>query len=176
MQRLIFLLMAALATAPAIAQAPLGIYHRWGAFTQADAKRCYALSKAVSSAGRRVHQPYASVSFSPERGGAPQFYVRLSNRKRAGSAVILRIDDRAFQLIGQEIHAWAPDAAADTAIIGAMRTGVALSVETRSEGGTRVRDRYVLRGAASAIDSAAFACASPRRWKKAAARATWRQP
>ncbi len=174
MQRLIYIAIAGVVAAPAIAQAPLGIYHRWGAFTLADAKRCYALSKPVSSAGRRLHQPYASVSFSPERS-TPQPYVRLSNRKRAGSAVILRIDDRAFQLIGQETHAWAPNAAAGTAIVAAMRTGVALSVETRSERGARVRDRYLLRGAASAIDAAAFACASPRRWKKTAASATWRQ-
>ena len=163
MQRLIFLLAAVCLAAPAAGQEPLGIYHRWGAFAQPDAKRCYAISKGLASSGQRPNQPYASVSFSPQHGGSPQFYVRLSHRKRSGSAVILRIDDRIFQLAGRDIHAWAPNGVADAAILAAMRTGVTLSVGTRSERGARVRDRYLLRGAASAVDSAALACAGLRR-------------
>ena len=149
--------------APAAGREPLGIYHRWGAFAEGESKRCYAISKVLPAAGQRLNQPSASVSFSARRGAQPQFHVRLSDRKRLGSAVILRIDDKSFQLIGREADAWAPDAGADAAIVAAMRRGVSLSVETRSVKGTRVRDRYVLRGAASAIDSAAFACAKWRR-------------
>ena len=40
-----------------------------------------------------------------------------------------------------------------------MRTGLALVVETRSTQGLIVRDLYRLRGAATAIDAAAIACA-----------------
>jgi hypothetical protein len=40
-----------------------------------------------------------------------------------------------------------------------MRSGVTMTVETRSERGGIVRDRYALRGAPSAIDAAALACA-----------------
>ena len=43
-----------------------------------------------------------------------------------------------------------------------MRTGIDLVVETRSIRGLLVRDRYRLRGAATAMDAAAIACA-PRR-------------
>jgi hypothetical protein len=40
-----------------------------------------------------------------------------------------------------------------------MRTGIEMSVETRSASGALVRDSYRLRGAATAIDAAAIACA-----------------
>ena len=136
---------------------------RWGAFVRADVKRCYAISKALPAAGQRLSQPYASVSFSADGGANPQLYVRLSSPRRVGSAVILRIDEKSFQLVGREVHAWARNSLADAAILAAMRTGVALSVETRSDRGARVRDRYLLRGAASAVDSAALACAGLRR-------------
>ncbi len=70
-----------------------------------------------------------------------------------------RIDGRSFQLVGRGRDAWAPDARADAEIQAAMRTGLALVVETRSAEGLIVRDLYGLRGAATAIDAAALACA-----------------
>jgi cytochrome c len=85
--------------------------------------------------------------------------VRLSREKRPGSAVLARIDGRSFQLAGGGRDAWAPDAAADGEIQAAMRTGLDLIVETRSTLGRLVRDHYRLRGAATAIDAAAVACA-----------------
>ena len=39
-----------------------------------------------------------------------------------------------------------------------MRTGIAMTVETRAASGRLIRDQYQLRGAASAIDAAALAC------------------
>ncbi len=43
-----------------------------------------------------------------------------------------------------------------------MRTGIDLVVETRTTRGLMVRDRYRLRGAATAMDAAAIACAALR--------------
>lgn len=85
--------------------------------------------------------------------------MRLSREKRDGSAVLLRIDDRTFQLVGGGVNAWAPDGRSDAEIVRAIRTGVSMTVETRSTRGGRVRDFYQLRGAATAIDAAAIACA-----------------
>ena len=73
--------------------------------------------------------------------------------------MLLRIDGRAFQLVGGGRDAWAPDARADADIQAAMRSGLAMVVETRSTQGLIVRDLYRLRGAATAIDAAAIACA-----------------
>ena len=73
--------------------------------------------------------------------------------------MLLRIDGRSFQLLGGGRDAWAPDARADAEIQAAMRTGIDLVVETRSADGRLVRDHYRLRGAATAMDAAAIACA-----------------
>jgi hypothetical protein len=91
-----------------------------------------------------------------------QFYIRFPEPKRQGSAVLLRIDDRTFQLIGGGQDAWAPDARADAEIVAAMRSGLEMRVETRNARGAPMRGGFALRGAATALDAAAIACA-PRR-------------
>jgi hypothetical protein len=76
--------------------------------------------------------------------------------------VLLRVDDRTFQLAGGGINAWAPSPQVDAEIVRAMRRGVGMSIETRSVRGARVREYYQLRGAATAIDAAAIGCAARR--------------
>ena len=156
---LVSLLAVTLVAAPAVAQKqPLGIFFSWGAFAQMSPRKCYAIAQAHNLPDRLKGQAYASVGTWPGRRVRSQLHFRLSRAKRAGSAVILRIDGRAFQLVGGGTNAWAPNARADAALVAAMRTGLEMSVETRSETGGRFRDRYHLRGAASAIDAAAIAC------------------
>jgi hypothetical protein len=136
----------------------LGIFGGWGAFIEGG--RCYAIARPAETtpAGGR---PFASVGHWPPRRGG-QLHVRLGREKRPGSAVLLRIDGRSFQLSGGGRDAWAADGRADQEIQAAMRTGIEMIVETRAADGAAVRDRYGLRGAATAMDAAAIACA-PRR-------------
>ncbi|HEY1146740.1 MAG TPA: hypothetical protein VGE84_10410, partial [Allosphingosinicella sp.] len=84
---------------------------------------------------------------------------RLGRDMRTGSAILLRIDDDTFQLVGAGVEAWAPDARADAAIVAAMRRGISMTIESRSTSGGPIREAYRLRGAATAIDAAAIACA-----------------
>lgn len=143
----------------AAAPQPLGVFEMWGAFRESG--RCYAIAQPLRApaASAVEWEPFAAVGYWPRRGTGGQVHVRLSRQKRDGSAVLLRIDGRPFQLVGGGRDAWAPNAAADSEIMAAMRTGIAMSVETRSAGGALVRDHYRLRGAATAIDAAAIACA-----------------
>lgn len=138
----------------------MGIFSFWGAF-RGDG-RCYAIAQPFQSPRPEGWQPYASVAFEPRRGARGQLHVRLSREKRPGSAVLLRIDGRSFQLRGGGRDAWAPDPRADEEILASMRTGIDMVVETRSVRGALVRDQYRLRGAATAMDAAALAC-RPRR-------------
>jgi hypothetical protein len=128
----------------------------WGAF--AEKNRCYAISEPQRTTGNNPRGAFASVAWWPARKVAGQVNFRLSQAKRSGSAVLLRIDERTFQLVGGGNNAWAPDPRADAEIVAAMRTALEASVETRSERGTLVRDLYALRGAATALDAAAIAC------------------
>jgi hypothetical protein len=146
---------------PAAAQQQsLGIFGLWGAFSLPG--RCHAVSEPDPAPRGADGRPYASVGYWPGRAIAGQPYFRLSRAKRAGSAVLLRIDERTFQLKGGGVHAWPVDRAADAAVIAAMRTGLAMRVESRAESGVAIRDSYRLRGAATAIDAAAIACARRR--------------
>lgn len=147
--------------APAAAQRQsLGVFFQWGAFEEHG--RCFAIAEPERSLRPLEWKPFASVGYWPDRGARGQLHVRLSRQKREGSAVLLKIDDRTWQLIGGGNNAWAPDRRADGEIVAAMRTGVDMTVETRSDSGARVRDYYRLRGAATAIDAAAIACARKR--------------
>jgi len=155
------LLLLVFAAVPALAQPQsLGVFSTWGAFR--DGQRCYAITQPYEAPPPQGWRPFASVGHWPGRGRTGQLHVRLSREKRPGSAVLIRIDGRSYQLAGGGRDAWAPDPRADIEIQAAMRTGIALSVETRSTDGRMVRDLYRLRGAATAMDAAAIACASRR--------------
>jgi len=146
---------------PAVAQPQsLGIFGSWGAFQ--DNGRCYAITEPFEAPAAAGWRPFAAIGHWPGRRGGGQLHVRLSREKRQGSAVLLNIDGRSFQLLGGGRDAWAPDARADQEIQAAMRTGIDMAVETRSTEGLLVRDHYRLRGAATAMDAAAIACV-PRR-------------
>lgn len=150
------LLLFSAAMPAAAAPQSLGAFGSWGAFR--DSGRCYAIAQpAPAPQGARS---FASVGVWPGRGS--QLNIRLSRDKREGSAVLLRVDGHTFQLLGGGRDAWAPDPRADAEIQAAMRTGVDMVVETRAVGGLLIRDQYALRGAATAMDAAAIACA-PRR-------------
>jgi hypothetical protein len=150
-----FLLAAAAPTA-ARAQVSLGVFGQWGAFTRPG--HCYAISEPLAASGNDGWRPFVAIGHWPGRRIHGQLHVRLSREKRPNSAVILRVDGQRFQLRGGGRDAWAPDPAADEAILAAMRTGIEMVVETRSVGGRLVRDQYQLRGAATAMDAATLAC------------------
>jgi hypothetical protein len=154
----IFLLFFMTLPVPAQAQQQaLGIFGTWGAFRGPD--RCYAIAEPHQKPRAGDGRGFASVGYWPGRGVGGQAHFRLSRAKREGSAVLLRIDDRTFQLRGGGADAWAADPAADAELVSAMRTGIEMNVETRAANGALVRDSYRLRGAATAIDAAAIACA-----------------
>lgn len=146
---------------PAMAQPrSLGVFGDWGAFSRDG--RCYAIAAPVDAPPAGAGRPFAAIGHLPARHRGGQLNIRLAREKRPGSAVLLNIDGRSFQLVGGGHDAWAADAGADRDIQAAMRTGVDMVVETRSTEGLLVRDHYRLRGAATAMDAAAIACAARR--------------
>ena len=158
--RSLLLLFLACAGAAAAQTRALGIFGTWGAFVGDG--RCYAIAAPFRAPAAEGWRPFAAVGHWPGRGTGGQLHVRLSRQKREGSAVMLRIDGRGYQLRGGGRDAWAADARADDEILAAMRTGIEMAVETRAVGGQAVRDHYRLRGAATAMDAAAIACARRR--------------
>jgi hypothetical protein len=159
MRRLTIIFFCALLATPAQAQRrPLGTWSYWGAYRENE--RCFAIAEPVSL--REGARPFASVGWWPGRRLSGQVHIRLPAERRAGSAVLMRIDGRTFQLAAGPSDAWAPDDRADAEIVAAMRTGIEMTIETRSARGGLMQDTYRLRGAATAIDAAAIACRRSR--------------
>lgn len=158
--RFFALLVLVVAARAAAQQQSLGVFGLWGVF--AEKARCYAIAEPQGAARANAGRAFASAGWWPGRGARGQIHFRLSQPKRAGSAILLRIEDRTFQLTGRGVDAWATDARADAEIVAAMRTGLQMSVETRGERGALIRDSYNLRGAATALDAAAIACTTRR--------------
>lgn len=156
MRRLLPLLGVALIAAVPGREA-IGVYGRWGAFRDASPRRCFAIARPVSAAGRA--SGFAGVATWPDRGLSDSFHVRLSRPRDRSAAVTLSVGERRFTLAAATLDAWAPDAASDRAIVGALRGGRSMSVEAVGEGGHPFADTYALTGAATAIDAAALACA-----------------
>lgn len=157
MHRLLVALLCLALASPALAQRrAVGTWFFWGAFR--DNERCFAITEPQSASADEGQRPFASVAWWPGRGLAGQLHIRLGREKRQGSAVLLRVDGRTFQLVSGPRDAWAPDARADAEIVAAIRTGIDMNIETRSARGLIMRDSYRLRGAATAIDAAAIAC------------------
>lgn len=140
-----------LASTSAQARELLGVYDGWAAFRDVQPRRCYAIAKPDKHSGAVGRdQPYLTIADWPERGIRGQVHVRLSQPLPGhGKDLALVVDGTHFPLVGGGVDAWAPDAAADAAIIVAMRSGRVLSVG---------RYAYSLRGAASAIDAARLGC------------------
>ena len=145
-----------LANTAAVAREALGVHESWAAFRSDDAARCYAIaSPFVAAEGAFA---FASVATWSARRAPGQVYLRLGRPARTGSAILLTIEGRPFQLVGRGADAWAPNAATDRAIVAAMRAGVSMSVTARDEAGRSFGHAFSLSGAATAIDAAVLAC------------------
>ena len=128
---------------------------RWAAIDFGP--RCEARGAAVSA--KRGTRPF--VGFAFDRGGPGQgrFYVRLSRAARTGARVIATLGSRPVLLVGKGEWAWSLDPGQQRSLLDAARYGESMRVEARDRGGARIVDRYLLAGAATAIDAAAAQCA-----------------
>ena len=122
--------------------------------------RCEAVSAALAPALEDRPQARVSVSFDADpKGRNGEVGVLLSRPPRGDSSVMLTIGDTPFLLFGKGELAWSSGPRQEAAIIAAMRAGGSMRLEARSPAGGRIVDRYVLDGAATAIDAAA-ACSA----------------
>ena len=152
------LLLAALATA-AEARDSLGVFDAWGAFRDPQVPRCYAIAQPDEVRGTRQYRPFASIGYWPKRGVRGQFHLRLSRAMAKGQAVTLTIGIRRFRLTSGGGDAWARDKTMDASIIAAMRSAREMTASSEDARGNTIRDLYLLKGAATAMDAAALGCA-----------------
>ncbi|WP_010161753.1 hypothetical protein [Sphingomonas sp. PAMC 26617] len=162
-RRLLAVLALAALPAGAGARETLGVFDRWGAFSDSAPGRCFAIAEPVRAGGASRWRPFASIASWPGReAGAGrvrnQLHIRLSRERDRQARVTLSVGDRRFDLTATAADAWAPDARTDAAIVSAIRSSRSMSVETLGQAGGPFADVYALKGAATAIDAAAIAC------------------
>jgi len=156
-------LLASLAiAAPLAARDSLGLYYTWGAFTDAQVPRCYAIAMAEPSTKQRDYQPYAAIGTWPKKHLRNQVHFRLSRKLAPGKRIVLLIGSERFELIGGGGDAWPRDARDNAAIIAQMRSATTMSVGATGARGGTFSNTWPLAGAASAMDAAAIACAKVR--------------
>lgn len=153
----VFLAFAALTAAPVTAAHTLFARGDWVAID--FGARCEARSRMLQPPAEVKPPPFAGFLFDPGGPAHGQFYVRVSRPTKAGSPVMLSIDNMPFLLTGQGQSAWSRSPAQSQAIMAAVRGGGTMRLEFRDTGGRRYSDYYGLTGAATAIDAAAAACA-----------------
>lgn len=144
---------------PALARESLGIFGLWGAFRDPAAPVCYAIGQPDEVRGTSRFKPYASIGTWPKRKVRGQVHFRLSRRLSSEPAITLTVGARRFRLTGSGANAWARDARMDAAIIAAMRSAESMEIKAIDRDGNTIRDVYLLRGAATAMDAAAIGCA-----------------
>lgn len=152
--------LAILIAAPATAAQLLFAGGQWVALDRGGS--CEAATRALRIAAKGKVQARAGFAFDsagPRRG---QFFAQLSRMPRAGSTVILTVGEQPFMLAAGSGWAWSRDPAQETAIMEAARSAGGMRVESRDRAGARFTDRYLLDGAATAIDAAAARCAASK--------------
>ncbi len=131
----------------------VGIYGQWGAFRQAGGAKCYAIRLPEQDGGQNA---YLSVVIKENE--APKFYARLARSRSLTSDASASVGGRRFVLGGNGRDLFARDSRMDRAIIAAIRSARALSIEAVGSDGRAIVDAYDLQGAATAIDAARLAC------------------
>lgn len=150
---------ALLASFPALAERAQILFAQghWAALKHGS--QCEAVARPLLPAARRQPEARAGFSFSPPTRRLGEFHARLSRIPRHGSSVLLTIGERPFLLAARGDRAWSRGPLQEAAIIAGARAATSMRIEARDGAGRRFADRYLLAGAATAIDAAAAACA-----------------
>lgn len=142
----------------------LGVFSEWGSFRDQNVPRCYAIAKPQPPIRKKdieriEYDAFASVGTWPQRKIRNQIHLRLSRKMARNASITLNVGGKRFALNGGGGDAWAKDKAMDASIVAAMRSATSMAVTSTDTRGNRFFDRYVLKGAATAIDAATLGCA-----------------
>src|SRR6478736_6422512 len=141
----------------ASAQSPTRIqqFNAWGAYSyQAGAgKVCYVLSvpKEKSPANVDHGDVFFLVSQRPGQNISYEPQAMMGYPLQENSKVNVVIDGRTFVMFTKGNSAWVENAAEEPALVAAMKTGKAMSVNAKSRKGTTTTYAYSLSGISAAL-------------------------
>lgn len=140
----------------------LGTFKQWQAFrTTQDGKLvCLVSSKPQKSepAGAKRGDVFILISYFQEGNVRNQVQVLAGYPFKPGSTAKLSVGKTSFDLFTDGENAWARDAAADAAIVKALRGGSTATVQGTSQRGTATTDSYSLSGISAALEKLGKDC------------------
>ncbi len=155
-------------TAAALATAAqpklLGQYGDWGAYTAAPGgkKICFAIAKPTSEVTDPPNRPrnpiYMFITTRPADKVTNEVSIIIGYPFKPGSEASAQIGSTSFALYTQEDGAWIKNAAEETQMLDAMRSGDTAVIKGTSAKGTQTTDTYTLKGVSQALDRVAQEC------------------
>ena len=162
---LTFLLVSALASAPALGAAEpelLGTYTDWTAYVYGEkgGKVCYMAGTPVKETGKYKRRGDVFVLVTNRTAGKSRRVVSFAAgyTYKKNSETKIRIGGNKFKLFTDGNKAWAYDDVGDKKLIAAMQRGRAMIVSGTSSRGTVTTDTYSLTGFSAAVKAIDKAC------------------
>lgn len=160
------LLLSAFLFLPTIAHAGeqrlMAAYDAWEAyvFEENGHKVCYMASQPGNAEGNYTKRgdSFALITHRPADNTRNVFSYIAGYPYKAGSEVVLKIDEQEFKLFTQDETAWAPDSETDTKIAEALKNGKSMVVTGTSTRGTNTKDTYSLKGSTKAYEKITKEC------------------
>ena len=148
------------------AEAPLGNFQDWGAFTARENGKlvCYIGAEPKTSRGKykKRGQTFLLVTHRPKENSKRNRFNVVSLRAgytyKKASAVKILIGKSTFKLFTTKEWAFAENAKLDKELITAMKRGSTLTVKGISSRGTKTTDTYSLKGFTAAHKAINKAC------------------
>jgi hypothetical protein len=149
-------------TAHAGEQRLMSAFDAWEAyvFDENGSKVCYMASQPGNAEGNYTKRgdSFALVTHRPADNTRNVFSYIAGYPYKAGSEVVLKIDEQEFKLFTQDETAWAPDSETDNKIMDALKNGKTMVVSGISSRGTKTKDTYSLKGSTKAYDKITEEC------------------
>ena len=136
----------------------LGQYGDWGAYTASPGgkKICFAIAKPASSEttppGKTRNPSYMFISSRPGEKVTDEVSIIIGYPFKLNSEATVAVGTASFALYTQQDGAWIKNAAEETHLIEAMRSGGNAVIKGMSAKGTHSTDVFSLKGLAQALD------------------------
>lgn len=140
----------------------LGTFGDWMAysFVESGNKVCYMASQPKTAVGNYTSRGdiFALVTHRPAERTKDVFSYITGYPYKAGSEVTINVNGRKFKLFTQDDTAWAADAATDSSLASAIRSGSKIVVKGTSKRGTVTTDTFGLKGSGKAYAAISKEC------------------
>ena len=150
------------ATANASKPRLLGTFGDWRAytFTENGNKVCYMAAEEKTQVGDYTSRGdiYALITHRPAEKTRDVFSYIAGYSYKSGSEVTIKVNGSTYKLFTQDETAWAADAAADRALVAAIRSGSTMVVKGTSKRGTLTTDTFSLSGSTKAYNTISKEC------------------